>query len=96
MDDARDDLSEELVLDGNAVAGQLQEIFGFDLTPTTGRCAHCGNVAVVATLRAYVHGPGTVLRCSVCREVVLRFAVTPAGVHLDLRGAAYLQLTVAR
>jgi hypothetical protein len=96
MDDARRDLSEELVLDGNAVAGELHEVFGFDLTPTRGRCAHCGNVAAVATLRAYVHGPGTVLRCSVCREVVLRFALTPAGVHIDLRGAAYLQLTVTR
>src|SRR5437660_10817686 len=35
----------DLVLDGNAVAGVLVEIFGDDLTAAIGTCPDCGNTA---------------------------------------------------
>ena len=85
-------MDDELTLDANAAAGDLQAIFGLDMTPAAHRCAHCGHRGAMATLLAYTHGPGLVLRCSVCREVVVRVVVTPQGTRLDLRGAAFIGL----
>ena len=80
-----------LMLDANAVAGLLQEIFGTEMTDVASQCAHCGNRAEMGTLRAYI-GLGVVLRCSVCHEIVIRIATMPDGTHrIDMRGAAYLQ-----
>jgi predicted RNA-binding Zn-ribbon protein involved in translation (DUF1610 family) len=86
-------IDQRLVLDANAVAGDLEELFGTDLTAVVHRCAHCGNLGPMATLLAYVHGPGTVLRCSICREVVMRYVLSPSGARIDLRGAAELRFS---
>lgn len=86
------DLPGALVLDANALAGDLEELFGGDVTVAIHRCASCGNVGEVGTLLAYTGGPGSVLRCSVCREIVLRLVRTPAATLVDLRGAAYVRL----
>jgi len=79
-------------LDANAAAGMLQEIFGTEMTAVVGRCANCGNRAPIGSLRAHV-GPGIVLRCSVCAEIVMRFMRRADGSYLvDVRGASYLRL----
>lgn len=78
--------------DGNAVAGPLAELFGGDVTAALAGCVGCGRTDVIANLHAYDAGPGTVLRCSSCGAVVLRYAVTPHGTWLDARGAAVLRL----
>lgn len=89
--------AEALVLDGNAVAGDLESLFGFDLTALQHACRHCGNRGALGGLRAYARGPGSVLRCVMCGEVVVRLAVTPRGTFLDLSGAAYVRVSeVAR
>ena len=84
-------LDDRLVLDANAVAGELQEMMGTDVTTFVARCAHCGNRDELGSLRAWTHGPGVVLRCIVCSEVVIRWVRRPDGARLDLRGAAFLQ-----
>ena len=89
-------MDDPLVLDANAVAGEMAELFGADMTMAVHRCAHCGNRGALGGLRAWTHGPGTVLRCSICHEVVLRWTRTPSGVRIDLRGAAFLDLTTPR
>ena len=77
-------------LDGNAIAGQLVEVFGAELTTATGTCAGCGASGVVAELMVYVQAPGTVVRCRSC-ESVLMVLVTARGVTcVDLRGLADL------
>jgi len=86
------DLGAQLMLDANAVAGEMAELFGFEMTLVAHRCAHCGHEGSVGTLLAFTHGPGTVLRCSTCREVVIRWARSPTGTWLDIRGAAVLHL----
>ncbi len=83
-------MDEQLVLDGNAAGGLLAAAYGADVTSWRGRCVHCGTISVVATLRVYVGGPGTVLRCPVCAGVVIRIAETPTGLRLDERGMAEL------
>ncbi|MGO9831508.1 MAG: DUF6510 family protein [Myxococcaceae bacterium] len=86
------DITRELMVDGNAVAGLLSEVFGCDMTTCPCQCAHCAAVGVVATLLAFTHAPGTVLRCPVCLEVVLRVVRTSEAVYLDARGASYVSL----
>jgi hypothetical protein len=86
------DISHELTLDANAVAGLLQEIFGTEMTTVPSECAGCGNQAEVGSLLAFVHGPGYILRCSACKQVVMRIVETPDTFFVDARGAAYFRL----
>jgi hypothetical protein len=87
-------MDDQYTLDANAVGGMLMEIFGADMTAVSSRCAHCGNRAQVGTLRAYgLNGPGVVLRCSICSEIVIRVARRGDGTFMvDARGAAYLRM----
>lgn len=85
-------MDDHLILDANAVAGELYELLGAEMTLAGHQCAHCGNRGPLGSLRAWVHGPGVVLRCSVCSEVVIRWVRTPSGARLDLRGAASVEL----
>lgn len=90
--DESDDLGRALMLDGNAVAGLLEEVFGGDMTAQPSQCGHCGHVGDGGTLLAFVGGPGTVLRCSVCKEVVVRIVRTGTTTYVDARGAAFFRL----
>jgi hypothetical protein len=83
------------VLDGNALAGPLREIFAVDVTAATGRCAGCGRVGAVATLRVYAQAPGLVARCPSCEAVILRLVRGPDRAWLDLRGAASLEIPLS-
>ena len=91
MIDHTDDPGMERELDGNALAGLLESLFGGDMTSMPGRCAHCGTVNMVGAMRAYTQAPGAVLRCPACDEVVLRVVETADATYVDARGAAYLR-----
>ena len=84
-------MDEPLILDANAVAGDLQEMMGIEVTAFVSRCATCGNRDRLGSLRAWTHGPGVVLRCVICSEAVIRWVRTPDGPRIDLRGASFLQ-----
>ena len=86
------DVVRDLTLDGNAVAGLLEEVFGADMTTADGECAHCGSANAVGALRAYTRAPGVVLRCPACGGVIARIVQTPRGTLVDLRGAAHLAM----
>jgi len=90
------DINRELMLDANATAGLLYEIFGVEMTAAPTECANCGNEDEIGTLLAFVRGPGIILRCSTCEHVVLRIVQTPDEIFLDARGAVYLRLARAR
>jgi len=79
------DMNAELVLDGNAVGGLLSEIFSEDLTALDSTCPDCGRRGELATLRAYTHAPGVVLRCPACDAVLVRVVRTPGGIRYDAR-----------
>ena len=91
----RDDPAVELTVDGNALAGQLAAIFAVDLTASPGECATCHTVSMVGTMRAYVRGPGIVLRCPACAEVVVRIVVTPTATLVDVSGVKRLRVPSA-
>lgn len=87
----RADPALDLTVDANAVAGLLTLAFGRDVTAEEERCAHCGTVSVVATMRVYSRGPGVVVRCPACTDVVLRIVEMPRGLRIDASGATRLR-----
>jgi hypothetical protein len=89
--DMHDDPALDLTLDGNAIAGLLEAAFGREVTDEEERCAHCGTVSVVATMRVYRQGPGVVVRCPACTDVILRIVETPRGLRIDASGATHLR-----
>jgi hypothetical protein len=86
----RDDPAVELTVDGNGAAGLLADLFGADMTASPGQCASCHTVSLIGTMRVYMRGPGVVLRCPACAEVVVRIVRTPRATYVDARGATYL------
>ena len=95
MENQISDVNMEMMLDGNAVAGVLQEIFAEEMTDCPSECATCGNRGPLGTLKAFTQNPGIILRCSICGNIVLRIAVTPDAIYLDARGARYIRLARA-
>jgi hypothetical protein len=87
-----DDPALDLMLDANAVAGLLATIFAADVTACHGECAHCHTVSMVGTLRAWTRGPGVVLRCPACTQVVLRVVEAPSGTVVDMSGLRRLRV----
>nr|WP_229069884.1 DUF6510 family protein [Actinoplanes sp. DH11] len=79
-------------LDGNALAGDLREVFATDMTGAVFTCAGCAHTGVLATLRVWQPAPGLVGRCPHCTDVVLRLVRTPTRVFLTLTGATRLEL----
>ena len=92
MDDVENDMNRELMLDGNAVAGMLHDIFASEMTASPTECANCGNVSKMGGLLAFTQAPGAVLRCPACENVMVRIVETPNAIYLDARGAVYLRL----
>jgi hypothetical protein len=92
MNNDEGDMTTALMVDGNAVAGQLEQIFGRDMTMTVARCAGCARDAEMGALMAFIRGPGIVLRCPACQNAIARIVETPTAIYLDARGAAYLRM----
>jgi len=78
-------------LDGNAIAGQLYEVFGIEMTTAIGTCAQCGARAPVAELVVYLRAPGTVARCRTCGSVLMVIVTRREIAGVDLRGLAGLE-----
>ena len=92
MQNTQPDTDRELMLDGNAVAGVLEEIFAVEMTASPTECANCGREGEMGTLLAFTQAPGIVLRCPACEGVMIRIVQTPDAIFLDARGVAYLRL----
>lgn len=72
-------------LDGNALAGQLEELFGTEMTSAPRRCQSCGSVRPIGAHRLY-RGAGLVLRCPVCGDIALRLATLRDRYVVQLEG----------
>jgi hypothetical protein len=77
-------------LDGNVAAGPLGEIFAREVTTAIATCASCGNTGPLGGAMVYGETMGTIVRCVACEQVLLRFAETPHGIRLDMRGIGVL------
>jgi predicted RNA-binding Zn-ribbon protein involved in translation (DUF1610 family) len=83
------------VLDGNALAGDLGEIFAVDVTAARFTCAGCGHADAVATLMLFGQAPGSVGRCPECTDVVIRLVHADNRIFLDMRGTVRLELPMS-
>lgn len=79
-------------LDGNAVAGPLQELFAWEVTAAQLTCAGCGATRPLGADPAYLQAPGIVLRCAGCGAVLLRLVHGGGRTWLDLTGVRCLEL----
>jgi hypothetical protein len=81
----------DLMLDGNAAAGLLQEIFVPEITAAKIECDACGHTAAVGALHLYGVAMGAVLRCIRCDCILMRAVHTAHGRWLEMKGARSLR-----
>jgi hypothetical protein len=81
-----------IALDGNAIAGDLLEAFGVDVTAAACVCAACGLLSVVAEAIVYMRGPGRVARCRGCSELLFVLVTIRDVTCVDMRGIAGLEM----
>jgi hypothetical protein len=79
-------------LDGNAIGGDLMEVFGVDVTAAWAACGTCGAHDQMAEMQVYRDGPGIVGRCSHCEAVLLCIVRAPDRTYVSLTGVASLEL----
>jgi len=79
------------VLDGNAAASLLHEVFVFDVTTAQIQCAACGASKLVGALPLYAAPMGVVLRCMHCDAILLRAVRTSHGRWLEMTGTRNLR-----
>jgi Family of unknown function (DUF6510) len=84
---------DELMLDGNAVAGLLQEVFAIEVPTAVGTCGNCGAVGPVGAVHGY-RGAGTVLRCPHCDNVLAKIVKSDSRVSIDSTGIRTLEVSV--
>jgi hypothetical protein len=81
-----------MTLDGNAIAGQLTDVFGREMTTAMGTCGTCGASGQVGAFVVYLRAPGTVARCPACSAVLMVLVAIRGVTCVDLRGMASLQM----
>ena len=82
-----------LMLDGNAVAGLLQEVFAVEMTTALGTCNGCGTAEPVGALHVF-RGAGIVMRCPHCDNALVTIVKDDARVWIAFAGMRTLQVTV--
>ena len=82
----------DLVLDGNAAAGNLQEVFASEITLAEIQCDACGSIRPVGSTRFHAAPMAVVLRCTHCDNILMRAVRTPHGLWLEMSGARRLKL----
>jgi hypothetical protein len=87
-------MTDDTVLDGNAAAGVLDEVFRFEATTTIVTCAACRSTGPLGGAVVYLSDMGTVVRCRSCSAVLIRAAELRDRVMVDLRGAAAISVVV--
>jgi len=83
----------ELMLDGNAIAGLLQEVFAVEMTTAIGTCGGCGAARAGRAVHVY-RGAGIVLRCPHCNNVLAKNVKNDSQVWIDFQGIRTLEVAV--
>ena len=84
---------DELMLDGNAVAGLLQEVFAVEMTTAIGTCASCGAAGPIGAAHVY-RGAGIVLRCPHRDNTLAAIVRDERRVWITLQAIRALELAV--
>jgi len=80
-----------LMLDGNAAAGLLQEVFAVEMTTALETCGRCGASEPLGAVRVF-RGAGTVLRCPHCENLLAAIVEGRGRVWIALPGVRALAI----
>ncbi len=80
-----------LMLDGNAVAGVLQEVFATEMTTALGTCNGCGASELLGSVHVY-QGAGLVLRCQHCDAALATIVKSDTDTWISLVGLRTLKI----
>jgi hypothetical protein len=83
-------------LDGNAIAGMLYQAFGGEMTMAQAECIRCGARGPLAECEVYLRGPGVVVRCRGCHDIVMVLVEVREMVCVDLGGLSALEPRASR
>lgn len=81
----------ELRVDGNAIAGLLNELFAREMTEAAGCCGSCNAVEPLGAMHVYGREPGVVARCVHCEGILMRVVSSPDGYRVDLSGMRWIE-----
>lgn len=84
---------DELMLDGNAAAGVLGEVFTAEMTTAIMRCGGCGAAGPVGAAHLF-RGAGIVLRCPQCDNVLVKIVEGGGRMWFDFSGMRTLEIAV--
>jgi hypothetical protein len=84
---------DRLMVDGNAVAGLLREVFAVEMTSAIAMCDACGATDAVGALHVF-RGAGVVMRCPHCDNVLLTIVRDDTRVSISFAGLRTLHVTV--
>jgi Family of unknown function (DUF6510) len=79
------------MLDGNAVAGLLQEVFAVEMTTAVGTCGGCGASEPLGAVHVY-RGAGVVLRCPHCDNALAKIVKSDVSAWISLGGIRTLKV----
>jgi hypothetical protein len=83
-------------LDGNAIGGLLNNVFGAEMTMAQAECSRCGARGPLAECEVYLGGPGVVVRCRVCHTIVMVLVEVREMMCVDVGGLSALELPARR
>ena len=83
---------DELMLDGNAIAGMLSEVFAVEMTTAIMTCGNCGRSSAVGAMHVF-RGAGIVMRCPSCDNVMAKIVEDGTRMWLNFGGMQALQVT---
>jgi uncharacterized Zn finger protein len=80
-----------LMLDGNAVAGLLHEVFAVEMTTALETCDGCGATEPVGAVHVY-RSAGVVLRCPRCGAVLAKIVQGRSQTCISISGMRALEI----
>ena len=81
------------MLDGNAVAGLLQEVLAAEMTTAIGTCAGCGAAEPVGAVHVF-RGAGVVMRCPHCDNALVTIVKDETRAWIGFPGIRTLRVAV--
>jgi hypothetical protein len=84
---------DETMLDGNAVAGLLQDVFAVETTTTVAMCGGCGEPTPMGETHVY-RGAGFVLRCPRCENALVTLVRGDTRMWIGFPGIRTLQISM--
>ena len=83
------------VVDGNAAAGILSEVFTGDVTRMLAECGGCGSVAPLAEAVVEIDETAAIVRCRGCTHTLVTVLRSEAGVRVVIGSLRELAVSPA-